>query len=201
MNPDRERIILGKAEEITKKSEQFQLIHATYAARAMIKEIVKNYYKERYEDLSRRTKERLQKGLDVKSELVEKKELDSKARESSFHIDVEYIETKTEEMARVIKIENAFVINLPRSLAERVMDDDGNYNYETIQKIRGLMSHELGHLILHTDELLRIQGTQGSLEIDDKELEAEASLFGDELIRLRRERNERFYRDRAYKSF
>ena len=125
----------------------------------------------------------------------------AKTKQSSFHIDVEYIDTHTEEMARVIKVENAFVINLPKSLALRVFKDDGTYNYEVIQKIRKLMAHELGHLILHTDELLRIESTQGSKMLSTDENEEEARYFADELINLRRERNDRFYKDKAYKSF
>ena len=201
MDGIRKQEIRNKAAEITKESEKYQLIHATYAARSMIKSMVMNYYKEKCDELSQRIQDRLKKGLDIENETNEKKDLLTKAKQSSFHIDVEYIDTKTEDMARVIKIENAFVINLPKSLALKVFKEDGSYNYEVIQKIRRLMAHELGHLILHTDELLHIESTQGSkiISVDDREMEAK--YFADELITLRRERNERFYKDRAYKSF
>lgn len=197
----RKKEIREKAEKITHESEKFQLIHATYAARSMIKGMVMEYYKKRFEELSKRIVERIKNGLDIENETAEKKELLAKTKQSSFHIDVEYIDTHTEEMARVIKVENAFVINLPKSLALRVFKDDGTYNYEVIQKIRRLMAHELGHLILHTDELLRIESTQGSKMLSTDENEEEARYFADELINLRRERNDRFYKDKAYKSF
>lgn len=195
------KAILEKASEITHSSEQYQLIHATYAARSMIKGMVMNYYKKRYDELSSSIAERLRKGLNIENQLKEKVELDALAKRSSFHVDVEYIDTKTEDMARVIRIENAFVINLPRTLAERIFDSNGDYDYEVIQKIRKLMAHELGHLILHTDELLRIDGTQGSRDLTDDEEEAEADYFGSMLIKLRRQRNEKFYQDKAYVTF
>ena len=196
----RKQEIRTKAEEITKASERFQLIHATYAARTMIKSMVMKYYEEKCSVLSKRIEDRIEQGLDIENETNEKIELLSKMKQSSFHIDVEYIDTKSEDMARVVKVENAFVINLPKALALKVFNEDGNYNYEIIQKIRRLMAHELGHLILHTDELLHIDGTQGSLELSFDEKEIEARYFAEELIELRRKRNERLYKDRAYKS-
>lgn len=197
----RKKEIRDRAEAITKGSEQFQLIHATYAARAMIKAMVVNFYKEKYDLLLKRISEKMELGKDIDKELQEKKELEARTKQSRFHIDVEYIETNSEDMARVVKVENAFVINLPKSLAEQIFDKNGDYNYRIIQKIRSLMAHELGHLILHTDELIRIEGTQGSRELSSEEYEAEATYFGNELIELRRQRNEKFYRDKAYKSF
>lgn len=201
MDGIRKKEIRDKAKEITTASEKFQLIHATYAARSMIKDMVMDYYKGKYKELAERIHDRMKRGLDIENEINEKNELMAKVKQNNFYIDVEYIETRTEDMARVIKIENAFVINLPKSLAKRIFDSDGNYNYDVIQKIRKLMAHELGHLILHTDELLHIEGTQGSIELSDDEREREATYFADELIQLRRERNDRFYRDKAYKTF
>lgn len=75
------------------------------------------------------------------------------------------------------------------------MDSNGDYNYDTIRKIRKLMSHELGHLALHTDELLQIDSMQGSKLIKDADREEEASYFGDKLLELRRIRNEKIYQD------
>ena len=197
----RKKEIKDKACNITKVSEQYQLIHATYAARSMIKNMVMNHYKAQYDELSERISMKIKAGANIEKDLKEKAELETKTKQSSFHIDVEYIDTRTEDMARVIKIDNAFVINLPKSLANKIFDGDGNYDYDTLYKIRCLMAHELGHLILHTDELLRIEGTQGSMDLSDDEYENEAKYFADELIELRRKRNERFYRERAYKNF
>ncbi|MBQ9437307.1 MAG: ImmA/IrrE family metallo-endopeptidase [Lachnospiraceae bacterium] len=202
MDADRKKEIREKALEVSKGAERFQLIHATYAARGMIKEIVTDYYKKRYDSLSARVREKMDKGIDdVDAEMKEKKELDAMVKQSSFHIDVDYINTYDEDTARVVKINNAFVINLPKSLADRIFDKNGEYNYEVIHKIRGLMAHELGHLLLHTGDLLQIDGTQGSKLITNDEKELEARYFADELIELRKKRNEKLYTDRAYQKF
>lgn len=131
MKEDRKKAILDKASEITHSSEQYQLIHATYAARSMIKGMVMNYYKKRYDELSSCIAERLKKGLNIENQLKEKVELDALAKRSSFHID----------------------------------------------------------------------GTQGSRDLTDGEEEAEADYFGSMLIKLRRQRNEKFYQDKAYVTF
>ena len=183
MDADRKKEIREKALEVSKGAERFQLIHATYAARGMIKEIVTDYYKKRYDSLSARVREKMDKGIDDVD--AEMKEFDAMVKQSSFHIDVDYINTYDEDTARVVKINNAFVINLPKSLADRIFDKNGEYNYEVIHKIRGLMAHELGHLLLHTGDLLQIDGTQGSKLITNDENELEARYFADELIELR----------------
>lgn len=195
MNAVQKKNITEKAREVTNISEKFQLIHATYACQSIIKELVIQNFSIKYEDLRKRIEEKMSHKANYEAELEEKKRLDMLIRQKNFHIDVAYIETKTEDTARVIKIDNAFVINLSKELEKKILDKDGNYNYEVIQKIRQLMAHELGHLILHTDELLHIDGTQGSKLITDEEKEEEANYFGEQLLHFRKERNEKIYRD------
>ena len=52
------------------------------------------------------------------------------------------------------------------------------------------MAHELGHLVLHTDELLKIESTQGSKNITEDEKEEEAVFFAEEILKKRDQRNE-----------
>lgn len=195
MDTEREKEIKLKAGEVTEVSEQFQLIHATYACQTLIKKLVMDDLKQQYDELSKKIEEKMQLGCDYKEELKEKQRLDILIQQKAFHIDVAYIETTTEDAARVIKIDNAFVINLSRSLANRIFDAKGEYNYDVIRKIRELMAHELGHLILHTSDLLQINSTQGSKLIVDSEKETEADYFGECLLELRKLRNEKLYQD------
>ena len=193
------RDIVGK---VTKSSEKYQLIHATYAIRSMIKDMVVENYHQECDDLSAKIEEKIIKGIDYSEEIKRKKELERDIDQKNFRIDVEYIPSFTEKMARAIKIENAFVISLPASLANSVFDKDGNYDYVAIQKIRRLMAHELGHIMLHTKDLMNIHGTQGTLDISGDEKETEANFFADKLIELRRVRNEKVYHDGgAHKRF
>jgi len=49
------------------------------------------------------------------------------------------------------------------------------------------MGHELGHVILHTEPLLKIKGADGTTRLDY--LDREANIFADELLRLYAEKN------------
>lgn len=57
------------------------------------------------------------------------------------------------------------------------------------------MAHEIGHMVLHTKELLLEESTQGSLNIKNAEKEEEANIFGKELLELRRDRNRKIRAD------
>lgn len=195
LNSTKRSEIRQKALDVTKASEKFQLSHATYACQAIIRDLVIDSFKAKYDDLSEQIGDRIRHELDYDEQLEERNRLEMLIRQKSFSIDVAYIETTSEDAARVIKLDNAFVINLSKDLERNIFDKDGNYNYDVIRKIRHLMAHELGHLILHTDELLNIDGTQGSKLINDEEKEDEASCFGEHLIELRKERNAKIYHD------
>lgn len=195
MDTKRKNEIQKVAQDVSRKSEQFQLIHATYACQMIIKQIVMEDYAKKYDDLSSIIEKKMYIGANDEKEQEEKKQLDILIKQKSFHIDVDYIEASSDDAARVVKIQNAFVIYLSKSLARHIFSDNGNYNYDVIHKIRELMSHELGHLILHTDELLQIDSTQGSKLISDPEKEKEANLFGRNLLEFRKLRNEKLYQD------
>ena len=183
--------IREKAENIEQESERYQLVHATYACQSLIRETVEDFYKKEYDSVRKKMLERIVKKLDVSEQEKEIRELEGKLKKIGFHVDVVYIDMMSEEEARVVKIENAFVIYLPKSLGNKIIDTEGKFNYEIIRKVRKMMAHELGHLVLHTDDLMHINGTQGSKEIINEEKEAEADYFGKELLDLRRKRNEK----------
>lgn len=202
MDTKRKGEIKKIAQDVSRTSEQFQLIHATYACQMMIKQIVMDDYEQKYDELLECIQEKVDKGIKFEKEQTEKERLDMLIKQRSFHIDVAYIETPLESIARVVKIDGAFVIYLSKSLVKQIFYPNGSYNYDVIFKIRKLMSHELGHLILHTDELLQIESTQGSKLITDPEKESEADFFGEQLLEFRKERNERVYQDGgAHKNF
>ncbi len=202
MDTKRKMEIGDIAKNVSHISEQYQLIHATYACQMLVKQIIMDEYIKKYDKLSNRIEEKICKGLKYDQEQLEKEELDMLIKQRSFHIDVAYIETTSEDAARIVKINNAFVINLSKSLARQIFNPDGSYNYVIIHKIRELMAHELGHIALHTRELFYIDGTQGSKIIMDPEKEEEADLFGEKLLEFRKIRNERVYQDGgAHKKF
>ena len=195
MNTKRKEEIKKIAQNVSHISEQFQLIHATYACQMLIKQIVMDDYTQKYNELLSRIEEKAVAGIKYEKEQKKKEKLDMLIKQRSFHIEVAYITASSDNVARIVKINNSFVIYLSKSLVEQIFFSDGNYNYDIIHKIRKLMSHELGHLILHTNELLEIDSTQGSKLITDPEKEDEANFFGENLLKLRKQRNEKVYQD------
>ncbi len=202
MNTTRKNEIHDIAEKVSLISEHYQLIHATYACQMLIKQTIIDECIKKYDELSIRIEEKMCAGLNYDKEQSKKEELDALIKQRSFHIDVAYINTTSNDTARIVKINNAFVINLSKSLAKQIFNSDGSYNYTVIHKIRELMAHELGHLILHTKELLYNDSTQGSKLIRDPQKEEEANLFGENLLEFRKIRNEKVYHDGgAHKKF
>ena len=187
--------IKTKAKEINDFSEQFQLIHATYATQEYIKNIVKEFYQQKLCELKKRISERLEKDLSTNEEFKEKEKLEDIIKRNSFDIDIGYINVKNSDVARVIKVDNGFIIYLAASLKNSIFSDKKEFNYEVINKIRQLMAHELGHLALHTKDLLLENSLQGSLNICSNDKEDEANLFGKELLSLRKKRNEKIRKD------
>ena len=139
--------IKAKAKEINDLSEQFQLIHATYAVQEYIKDIVRGYYQNQLNELRKRIEEKMKKDLDSDKELKEKETLQALIDRSHSTIDIGYIDIDNSQIARVIKTENSFTIYLASSLRDSIFNKDGTYNYEIIHNIRNLMAHELGHLV------------------------------------------------------
>lgn len=202
MDTKRKNEINDIAKKVSHISEQYQLIHATYACQMLVKQIIMDEYTKKYDELSKRIEEKILANAKYDQEQSEKEEIDALIKQRSFHIDVAYIETTSDDAARIVKINNAFVINLSKSLAKQIFKSDGSYNYVVIHKIRELMAHELGHIILHTKDLFYIDSTQGSKLIINPEKEEEANLFGKDLLELRKLRNERVYQDGgAHKKF
>ena len=195
MNTARKREILLKAKEINDSSEQYQLIHATYAIQKNIENIVNEFYQHRLNELKKRIAEKLEKDIDIKEEQEEIQELKNMIGKKLFSIHIDYINISNDDIARVVKVGNTFTIYLAASLRDSIYTEDKDYNYKAIAKIRKLMSHELGHLVLHTKNLLLEEGLQGSLTIDDEDKEEEATLFGQELLYLRKERNKKIRKD------
>ena len=191
----RKNEIRNKAKEINDLSENFQMIHATYATQEYIKSIVKEFYQKKLDVIKSRISEKIQKDCDITQELKEKDQLEAVIKRNRAIINVDYIDITDEKVARVVKVDNAFTIYLASSLRDSIFTESHEYNYTTIQKIRELMAHELGHLNLHTKELLSEDGTQGTLTIKDDEKETEANFFGEQLLNLRKERNKKIRHD------
>lgn len=195
MNTGRKKEIQDKAKEINALSEQFQLVHATYASSEYIRTVVREFYQKELDNLKIRILDKTKKDQDTTQELLEKSELENLIRRNNYIIDIGYIDVSDENIARVVKLGKSFTIYLAKSLKDSIFKPNGDFDYDVIGKIRELMAHEIGHMVLHSKELLLEESTQGSLNIKDAEKEEEADIFGKELLELRRDRNRKIRAD------
>jgi hypothetical protein len=72
-------------------------------------------------------------------------------------------------------------ITLPEKLTEDIKSIDNVLQKENIEKIRKIMAHELGHIVLHAD-MIPAKGMIGSNELSH--LDWEAVVFEEEMLRL-----------------
>jgi hypothetical protein len=115
------------------------------------------------------------------------------------HIFVDYIDMD-KDAGRVVKIANQLIISLPKELLSDSKYEDGSYKESGVKKLREIMAHELGHIALHTEELLKIDNLKGSKNLDAQS-ELEAEWFASELLELRHKRNEDLYKSGNYAWF
>lgn len=195
MDIKRKQDIKGRAKDINDRSEQFQMLHATYASQEYVKLIVQDFYKEQLAEIKNEIKGKAERGLDTEKELEQARELKDLINQNRFVIHIGYMNISDENMARVTKTGKVFYILLAKSLKDKIHRPDGGLDYGVIKKIRELMAHELGHIVLHTREILAEDGTQGTLNIKTDDHEREACLFAEELLELRRKRNRRIRKD------
>jgi Zn-dependent peptidase ImmA (M78 family) len=84
---------------------------------------------------------------------------------------------------------------LSKKLLENSCNKDGSFIGDSLKKLRWVTAHELGHALLHSEDIK--QGdTHGSIKLHG-DAEKEADSFAAELLRLRHERNEAMYKSGA----
>lgn len=174
------------AANVNATSEKYQLIHAMFAIEKIFKDVIET----RYLDEFNKIRDELKKpGLseDAKLGLMQQaKELKEDANKK-IKILVDYIPQMRENSARITQTQNnTFLIVLPKSMA-RTRGENGKIDFEMLKKLRKLMAHELGHIVLHSGVLAPYGDgiNEGS--------EEEAELFAEQLITLRRARNSEIY--------
>jgi len=186
-----------RAKEIFKLSLNYHLSHAVFACNKTVEDILKRHSQEKIKSL----KEDLRKAEEDKDTIkIASIMADIKCFSSPFRIYVEYVPEMDIEGGRVVRLPptHQFIISLPEKLLQKSWNADGTYNAEGIRELRHRMAHELGHIALHIEELLKDSGTQGSISLTGN-VEDEANIFAAELLRLRHERNEMLYKSGVYR--
>jgi Zn-dependent peptidase ImmA (M78 family) len=180
------------AKEINDISLDYHLSHAIAACNILLRDEFKKPFQKKIEELK--------KSLNAPSIHNDQKKIMEISQEiwafsKPARIYVEYVDNMHEDGGRTIKIQNQFVISLPRKLADKSRNQDGSYNIEGIKRLRERIAHELGHIALHYKELLDNESLQGTkLSPDDEEKEVD--IFAKKLLDLRHTRNKDLYDSR-----
>jgi len=190
MDESRKNYIREQAEIINQASEKYQLIHAMFALEKIFKDRRQAEYTQEYNAL----REKLINTTDFE----EKKKINEQVKnlqvEGSRRIKilVEYIPQMKGNCARIVKTKgNVFMIYLPEEM-KNIRDEDGTINFELLKNLRHLMAHELGHITLHSGSL----DSMAVYQMEEKEEEAE--YFAQQLIELRKQRNEEIHKNGNY---
>ncbi len=174
---------LTKAADVQNKSEEYALTHAVMAVRAILEE-----KKKREHDMVLKIEKLslINNPNSLTDEDYEQKWQQFLGRDHRrIVIIVDYLDTLSIEGARTILGESGYIEIVVSNMLK------AEKHRETLRSIIG---HELGHLMLHFEELLLLQQkTIGSRGITDDKKEAEANKFSKELLRLRDEQLTKTY--------
>jgi len=180
-----EKDIKTKAADVNKISLDYHLTHAVFACDRLLADEFKKIEGEKTKELNKELQDAYRKKDDIAiARAMEKTKTLSLKK---YHIFVDYIDMPP-DAGRVVKAENKLIISLPKKLATDARQEDGTFKQGGVQKLRKVMAHELGHVVLHTDALINTDSLNGSSELKGTE-EKEADIFAEELLRLRHERN------------
>jgi hypothetical protein len=180
----RKAVIIARARRVYDISFDYHLTHAVFGSDALLTDDRRNLVAAEETELKKAFEKAAEEGDSAKLEKlkIEKKALEGSPREN-YHILIDYSPgIKDLYAGRVIKDkENRLRITLPKKNLIGIKNSAGQLCIEPIERRRGKMAHELGHIVLHTDKF--ITGAMG--EPDNlKAVDWEAELFAEELLRL-----------------
>ena len=180
------------AKKVNDASEKYQLIHAMFAIEKRHKENQKDRFSDVFEEIRNKLCQEID---DSEKEDLKKRVAEVRAESSkNAKITVDYLSQIKYGCARTVSkdYDDGFVIMLPQSM-ENIRDEYGNINFSELKKLRKLMAHELGHIMLHADSLKNCE------KMTDRQ-EEEADYFAKKLIELRKKRNEEIHKNNNYEN-
>jgi len=174
-------------------SFNYHLTHAVFGSDGFLLQSRKEKYNAELKDLN----EKLQVAIREKN-TVEEDTLKAKAdqllkdlKKRKYRILIDYVDMDDPDGGRVISIEDNLLIQLPLKHTLNIKDKStGELQTEAVKKVRNIMAHELGHIILHNNLLSEFK-LQGSEHPDLKSVDWEAKVFATELLRLYRKKDHR----------
>lgn len=186
------------AEKVNRMAEGYQLIHACFAVQKIINERINNLYAKKFDEIrSELSDDSID--MDKATQLLEeKRRLEMENRKKRISISVRYISSLKGMNARTTCVgtyKNSFVISLPEELS-CIRDESGEFDYDKMRGLRWLMAHELGHIILHTENI-----NEDGFDECDTDKEEESNCFAKKILELRRERNKKLFDDKNFDKF
>lgn len=180
--PEKQTEIADAVCKLNTFSEKYQLVHATFAIEQMYKNAVQEKCIKEIAPLIEQLK--TEKDKEKKEQLIQRISELKKERNKTIKIVIDYIPYIQNNSARTTKTENNnFLIVLPQCM-ENIRQDDGKIEFNCYNKLRRLMAHELGHIVLHSDLPFSVLS---STALTMEEQEEEADFFAQKLIELRDE--------------
>jgi hypothetical protein len=183
-----EKEIKDKAGEVHTVSFYYHLTHAFFACDKLLLDENKKKGKTERQKLNdeliaaRRTKDSA-RCVELGDQIASYEE----ANIRKYRLFIDYVDMDI-NAGRVINAKDRLIITLPEKLAAATKDKDGSLVSAGLDKYRKIMGHELGHVILHTEPLLKIKSRCGSKELKGQ-FDKEADLFSQELINLYDKKN------------
>lgn len=180
---ERKKEIRARAKNVYDISFNYHLIHAVFGSDGLL---IRDRMEANKEELVNLNKAlvvaKREKDTVLEAELMAEAEKLKKKLKRKYHILIDYVTLSDLEGGRVIKIDDKLIIELPKKLTSNIKDHDtGELQKEAVAAVREIMAHELGHIVLHTEEVP--QGDlQGGAKL--KHLDWEAEVFAKELLRL-----------------
>jgi len=189
--------IKQKAKLINDTSMEYHLSHAIFACNKITEAEFKNDYLNNKKDEYTKRLQAAEKAGDTE-EIARTIKIIEQLK-APYRVYIEYIK-RGKARAIFFAAGNQIVITLPKQLLDQSRDAGGLYDVTGVKNLRRTTAHELGHIALHLNDLVKIASTQGTIDLKGKK-EDEANLFADELLALRYKRNEDLFMTNKWKAF
>jgi len=185
----RKKEIKNRAKKVYDISFGYHLTHAVFGGdRLLVTDLMdanRQVISDLKNDLLAAVREKNAELIDMLMAKIGMYERTLKSRKN--HILIDYVPMKDIDGGRVIKVDDKLIISLPEALCDNIIVE-GKLQREPVDKIRKKMAHELGHIVLHTEQVVEYD-MSGTAKLKDLDWEAEE--FAKELLRLYKENDHR----------
>jgi len=182
----RRKEIKAIAKKVYDLSFNYHLTHAVFGSDGLLFRNRKEAYKTELTELNKnlQTAKREENKALVASLEAQAQKLLKGIKKRKYHILVDYVAMDDINGGRVINLDDNLHIQLSNKLTSHIYDDATIETQEAnVEKVRKIMAHELGHIVLHADQLPP-DAIEGSHNKKIENVDWEAKVFATELLHL-----------------